>query len=136
MNCIQLWEFSIIWKCFNSLALMNTVWKLSKIRSFSGQYLDNFHAVESTWMSRQVRQPIRLLWNQNIQKVWCTIVGHLSMEISRPTKYLLKRGELLEATWSSTVFRRSPLVQGVLEILFKVEIRMSESIRNRSLTAK
>ena len=64
------------------------------------------------------------------------IVGHLPMEISRPTKFLLQRGTLIEATLCSTLYRRSPLVQGGLEIPCKVTIRMPDTIKNRNLIGK
>ena len=40
------------------------------------------------------------------------IVGHLPKEISRVTKFLLDRGAVVQATLSTTHYRRSPLVQG------------------------
>lgn len=39
-------------------------------------------------------------------------VGHLNMEFSRPTKYILERAATVVAKLSSTNYRRSPLVQG------------------------
>ena len=44
------------------------------------------------------------------------VVGHLPMEISRATKYLLERGAEVSVTITGTHYRRSPLVQGRLEI--------------------
>ena len=86
-------------------------------------------------MCTQVRQPIRLLCNQNFQKYDDTIAGHLSMKISWPTKYLLQRDALLEATLSSTFYRRSPLVQSRLENLYKITTN-TYTIRKRSLILK
>ena len=43
------------------------------------------------------------------------IVGHLPMEISRVTKFLLDRGANVSAKLRSTHYRRSPLVQGGIE---------------------
>ena len=43
-------------------------------------------------------------------------VGHLPKEISRITKYFLDRGASMYCTLSSEHYRRSPLVQGGLEI--------------------
>ena len=42
--------------------------------------------------------------------------GHLPREISRATKFLLDRGAVVKATITSHKYRRSPLVQGGLEI--------------------
>ena len=44
------------------------------------------------------------------------IVGHLPMEISRVTKFLLDRGANVSAKLTSTHYRRSLLVQGGIEI--------------------
>ena len=44
------------------------------------------------------------------------IVGHLPMEISRVTKFSLDRGANVSAKLMSTHYKRSPLVQGGIEI--------------------
>ena len=51
------------------------------------------------------------------------IVGHLPKEISRIIKYLLDRGFTMYCKLSSRHYRRSPLVQGGLEIQCKVGLR-------------
>ena len=56
-------------------------------------------------------------------------VGHLPMENSRVTKYILDRGAVL----ASTNYDVSPLVQGGLEIPCRVEIYMPSTVRNRQL---
>ena len=60
-------------------------------------------------------------------------VGHLPMEISRITKYILQRGAQVKATLIATHYRRSPLVQGVLEIPCKIEATMPGTVRNHML---
>ena len=45
------------------------------------------------------------------------VVGHLPMEISRATKFLLDLDAEVSVAITGTHFRRSPLVQGGLEIL-------------------
>ena len=47
-------------------------------------------------------------------------VGHLPKEISRATKFFMDRGASLTVTLTSEHYRRSPLVQGGLEIPCKV----------------
>ena len=52
----------------------------------------------------------------------CTVtsrltVGHLPIEVSRITKFLLDRGAKVYLQLSSNYFRRSPLTQGGLEIV-------------------
>ena len=60
-------------------------------------------------------------------------VSHLPMEISWPTKFLLQRGAIVFATLSSTTYRRSPLIQGGLEIPCKVTINMAETLKNKQI---
>ena len=43
-------------------------------------------------------------------------VGHLSREISQVTKFFLDRGVSMHIKFSSSHYRRSPLVQGGMEI--------------------
>ena len=60
-------------------------------------------------------------------------VGHLPMENSRATKFLLDRGARVIATLTSTNYCVSPLVQGGLEIPCRVEIFMSPTGKNKEL---
>ena len=52
------------------------------------------------------------------------IVGHLPMEISWITKFLLDRRANISAKLMNTHYRRSPLVQGVIEIPCVVTVSM------------
>ena len=61
------------------------------------------------------------------------IVGHLPMEISRFTNFLLDRGARVSAKLSSTDYRRSPLVQGGIEIPCIVTVSMPGTIINQLL---
>ena len=61
------------------------------------------------------------------------IVGHLPREISKVTKFLLDRGAVVQATLSTTHYKRLPLVQGGLEIACKVSVKMRETIKNHLL---
>ena len=68
----------------------------------------------------------------------CTIpnnetVGHMPMEISRVTKFLIDRGANVSVKLTSTNYRRSPLVQGGLEIPCLVTATMSGTIINQLL---
>ena len=47
-------------------------------------------------------------------------VGHLPREISRATKFFLDRGAHITVTLASEHYRRSPIVQGGMEIACKV----------------
>ena len=62
-----------------------------------------------------------------------TVVGHLPREISRATKFLLDRGAQISAILTSTDYRRSPLVQGGLEIACKVIVKLPGTVRNHLL---
>ena len=63
-------------------------------------------------------------------------VGHLPMELSRVTKFYLDRGASVYAQLSSTYYRRSPLVQGGLEIPCIVVASMPATVRGKILTEK
>lgn len=64
------------------------------------------------------------------------IVGHLPREISRVSKYVLDRGASIKATLTSSNYRRSPLVQGGLEIACIVTVKMPATIKNHMLVEK
>ena len=51
-------------------------------------------------------------------------VGHLPMEISRVTKFFMNRGATVTLTLTSEHYRRSPLVQGGVEISRKVTAKI------------
>ena len=63
-------------------------------------------------------------------------VGHLPLEIYRFTKFLLDRGATITATLSSTHYRRSPLVQGGLEIPCVVNTKLIGTKKNKEILAK
>ena len=63
-------------------------------------------------------------------------VGHLPMELSKLSKFLIDRGALVEAELSSTNYRRSPLVQGGLEIPCIIRIKMLSTRKNKELLAR
>ena len=58
------------------------------------------------------------------------------MEISRPTKYILQRGATVVATFLSSNYRRSPLVQGGLEIQCCIATFVSETLKNKEFIQK
>ena len=60
-----------------------------------------------------------------------TTVGHLPMENSRVTKYILDRGACVYAVLTSTNYCVWSLVQGGLEIPCRVEIHMPSTLKNR-----
>ena len=64
------------------------------------------------------------------------IVGHLPLELSRFTKYLLDRGAIVIAILSSTHYRRSVLVQGGLEIPYIVKAKLIGTEKNKRILAR
>ena len=62
-------------------------------------------------------------------------VGHLPKEISQITKYFLDRGISMHCKLTSRHYRRSPLVQGGLEIKCKVVIDSRATVLQSRLTA-
>ena len=62
-----------------------------------------------------------------------TTVGHLPIDNSRVTKYILDRDARVYAVLTSTNYCVSPLVQGGLEIPCRVEIHMPSTVKNREL---
>ena len=52
-------------------------------------------------------------------------VGYLPREISRISKFTIERGAIADVELTSDHYRRSPLVQGGLEIKRKVTVKVS-----------
>ena len=63
-------------------------------------------------------------------------MGHLPLEISWFTKFLLDRGATITATLSCTHYRRSPLVQGGLEIPCAVNAKLIGTKKTKEILAK
>ena len=65
-----------------------------------------------------------------------SIVGHLPREISRFTCFLIQHGATVVVKVLETHHRRSPLVQGGLEIPIKVIVKMDYSPQNKDALLK
>jgi hypothetical protein len=63
-------------------------------------------------------------------------VGHLPRELSRVTKYFLDRGASMYVKLSSHHYRRSPLVQGGIEIPCIVYFKMPSTLKNAQLAER
>ena len=61
------------------------------------------------------------------------IVGHLPMEISRITKFIEDRGAKISLKIRGRHYRRSPVIQGGLEVPCDVTITMVRSVVNHLL---
>ena len=64
------------------------------------------------------------------------IVSHLPMELSRISKFMLDRGAKIEVKLRETHYRRSPLVQGGLEIPCDLVIRIANTMKTAELLKK
>ena len=63
-------------------------------------------------------------------------VGHLPKEISRVTKFFLDRGASMQVELTSKHYRRSPLVQGGMEIPCLVTVKTPATLKNTELADK
>ena len=63
-------------------------------------------------------------------------VGYLPMELSQITKFFIDSGAKVEAELSSTNYRRSPLIQGGLEIPCDVIVTMLGTTDNQLTLGK
>ena len=62
-----------------------------------------------------------------------TTVGHLPREISRITKFFIDRGAVVFVQLTSRHYRRSPLVQGGMEIACLVTVRIPATKKNTEI---
>ena len=63
-------------------------------------------------------------------------VGHLPREISRLTRFIMQHGAIVVVKVLDTHHRRSPLVQGGLEISIELIVRMEYSPQNKDAMLK
>ena len=112
----------------SSIAIMSST--TEKVLKFSAA-IWAFHYYQRIWSPRE-NEELNCLHEQAIKTICRNgkIVGHLPREISRITKFILDRGAQVNAVLTSNNYRRSPLVQGGLEIPCEVAIRMPAIITN------
>ena len=73
---------------------------------------------------------VHLIYLLSKQYLQTDSVGHLPREVSRATKFLIDRVARISLVLSSRSYRRSPLVQGGLEISCHVTVKLPETIKN------
>ena len=103
-----------------------------------------FHFFRSTWIPREEEIFICHYLENNVFDVYAIkpvtesnqIVGHLPREICRITKFLLDRGAKISLTFTPNNYRRSPLVQGGLEIPCKVTVKLPATIKNHMILGR
>ena len=64
------------------------------------------------------------------------IVGHLPIEISRITRFIIARGAMVEAQLTAAHYRHSTLVQGGLEIPCSLTFKISATKKSSELLKK
>ena len=102
-----------------------------------------FHYYRATWNPREAEELVCEREEDNPYDVFAIkviddngrIVGHLPMEISRSTSFLILRGATITAVLTETHYRRSPIMKGGLEIPCKLIIRMLRTSHNKSIAA-
>ena len=116
MTCVQYFQFSAAVRCF--------YYYIKSWLPEPEQTLNFFHKEENTFDRFAIKVCEK---NKN------EIVDHLPMEISRVTKFLLDRGANVSAKLTSTHYRRSPLVQGGIEIPSIITVSMPGIVINQLL---
>lgn len=91
------------------------------------QVLDCVHEVDN---------PYDFFAIKTMEKRTGRIVGHLPFEVARCIKFLLQRGAIIDAQLSTTNYRRSPLIQGGLEIPCNVTVMMPRTVINKKIIEK
>ena len=95
-----------------------------------------FHVFQKKWkpaLNEQLhclQEPGNDVFSIKICKPDNTTVGHLPRKISSPTKFLLGHGAKIVAEIKRSHYRRSPLINGRLEILCKFSLTLSDTIKN------
>ena len=111
-----------------------------KVAEFSAA-VRGYHYYGSIWFPEKEEQldcshDFGNVFDVFVIKTWKpdgTVVGHLPREISNAAKFLLDRGAQISAILTLTDYRKSPLVQGGLEIACKVIVKLSGTVRNHLL---
>ena len=73
---------------------------------------------------------------KTVSRLRPVVVGHLPREISRFTRFIILHGATVKVKVSDTKHRRSPLIQGGLEIPVEVEVQMENSSENQQALSK
>ena len=73
---------------------------------------------------------------KTVSRLRPVVVGHLPREISRFTRFIILHGATVKVKVSDTKYRRSPLIQGGLEIPVEVEVQMENSSENQQALSK
>ena len=116
---------------------------MENVHSFTAA-VRGFHYYRTFWKPTE-RESLKCIYEENnpydrfaiktVAKNGST-VGHLPKEISRITKFFLDCGASMEAVLTSRYYRRSPLVQGGMEIPCLISFKMPATLKNTQLAEK
>ena len=109
--------------------------------------LSGFHIYKELWNPR-LNEKLDAIHKENnphnryavaairktVSRLSPVIVGHLPREISRFTRFIILHGATVTVKVTDTKYRRSPLIQGGLEI--PVEVQMENSSENQKALGK
>ena len=103
-----------------------------------------FHFYRRYWQPQEIEKLLCLHESGNLFERFAIktvkedgeTVGHLPREVSRVTKYFLDRGITMHCELSSMHYRRSPLVQGGLEIQCQVVFKSPKTLLHSQLTER
>ena len=111
--------------------------------------LRGFHVYEELWNPR-LNEKLDTIHEENnphdryavaairktVSRLTPVIVGHLPREFSRFTRFIILHGATVKVKVSDTKYRRSPLIQGGLEIPVEVEVQKENSSENQQALSK
>ena len=98
-------------------------------------YMKFWSPVESQVLDcmHEIDNPYDFFAIKTMEKPTGRTVGHLPFEVARCIKFLLQRGAIIDAKLSSTDYRRSPLIQGGLEIPCNIIVKMPPTLINKKI---
>ena len=111
--------------------------------------LRGFHVYKDLWVPK-LNEKLETIHEENnphdryavaairktVSRLRPVVVGHLPREISRFTRFIILHGATVKVKVSDTKYRRSPLIQGGLEIPVEVEVQMENSSENQQALSK
>ena len=82
-----------------------------------------------------IRNCVQMVWSR-LLTAFLYVGLHVPREISRFTRFIILHGATVKVKVSDTKYRRSPLIQGGLEIPVEVEVQMENSSENQQALSK
>ena len=129
----------LIVKCLYNRTIRISCLKMESCYTFTAA-VRGYHYYRKTWKPKE--NELRCLHEEGnpydrfaIKTVTSegTTVGHLPREISRITKFFMDRGAVVSVQLTSRHYRRSPLVQGGMEIACLVTVKIPATKKNTEI---